>query len=316
MAPRPLICLTLNPSVDLYTTTEAVRAADKLRCETPQREPGGGGLNAARVLARLGMPVRSAYPSGGLAGQWLDAHLQGLGLAPSRVAIAGETRENLTVRARDTSAEYRFVMPGPVLSVAEQQACLDTVLHGLQAGDWVIASGSLPPDTPVDTWARLAQAVGAQGARLVLDTSGAGLRAALGAGGLELVKPNLRELREATGLALPQEADWVAAVRRWVSDGVARRVALSLGERGAMLASAAGVWRANALDVPLASSVGAGDSFCATLVWALRGGLPDDEALAWAVAGGTAALLRPGTGLAQRADIEALRVQARVTRLA
>lgn len=314
MQERPVSCLTLNPSVDFYTTADAVRPADKLRCDPPLREPGGGGLNVARVLARLGVPVRAVYPAGGPMGQWLDEHLAGLALRPHRVPIGGDTRENLTVRARDSGAEYRFVMPGPTLSASEWAACLGAATEPLQPGDWLVASGSLPPGAPPDTWSRLARAAAGRGALLALDISGVALRSALGdpSVGLALVKPNLRELREATGEALADEPAWTAAARRWVDAGRARRVALSLGDRGALLAGPQGVWRADALNVPLASSVGAGDSFCAALVWALRQGLDDPVALGWAMAAGTAALLHPGTGLAHAEDIRRLQPLVRV----
>lgn len=314
MPNRPITCLTLNPSVDLYTATDAVRPADKLRCDPPLREPGGGGINVARVLSRLDSAVRTVYPSGGPSGQWLDGHLAHLALDPQRLAIEGETRENLTVRARESAAEYRFVMPGPSLSAAELQACLDTATANLRHGDWIVASGSLPPGAPTGTWAQLAQAAQARGAHCALDTSGAGLRAAIGDPSvhLSLVKPNLRELREATGEALPDATAWTAAARRWVAQGRATRVALSLGDRGALLVGPQGAWEAASLDVPLASSVGAGDSFLAGLLWALSQGLEDAVALSWAMAAGTAALLHPGTGLARANDIRRLQPQVLV----
>lgn len=314
MAKRPITCLTLNPSVDLYTTTETVRPADKLRCDPPLREPGGGGLNVARVLARLDTAVRTVYPAGGPMGQWLDGHLTHLSLNPQRQAIAGDTRENLTVRARDSAAEYRFVMPGPSLSAAELQACLDAATAHLRPGDWIVASGSLPPGAPTETWAQLAHAAQARGALCALDTSGAGLRAAIGDSSvrLSLVKPNLRELREATGEALPDAAAWNAAACRWVAQGRTTRVALSLGDRGALLVGPQGAWEAAPLDVRLASSVGAGDSFLAGLLWAIDQGLEDAVALSWGMAAGTAALLHPGTGLAHADDIRRLRPAVKV----
>jgi 6-phosphofructokinase 2 len=247
-------------------------------------------------------------------GQWLDGHLTDLALNPQRQAIEGETRENLTVRARDSAAEYRFVMPGPSLSAAELQACLDAATAHLRPGDWIVASGSLPPGAPTDTWAQLARAAQSRGALCALDTSGAGLRAAIDDPSvhLSLVKPNLRELREATGEALPDAAAWNAAACRWVAQGRATRVALSLGDRGALLVGPQGAWEAAPLDVPLASSVGAGDSFLAGLLWAIDQGLEDAAALSWGMAAGTAALLHPGTGLAHADDIRRLLPVVRV----
>ena len=54
------LTLTLNPALDVATRTEQVQATHKLRCAGVQRYPGGGGINVARVLHRLGADVASA----------------------------------------------------------------------------------------------------------------------------------------------------------------------------------------------------------------------------------------------------------------
>ena len=52
---QPLIVtLTLNPAVDLSGETERVVPEHKLRCKNERHDPGGGGINVARVLRRLG----------------------------------------------------------------------------------------------------------------------------------------------------------------------------------------------------------------------------------------------------------------------
>ena len=118
---------------------------------------------------------------------------------------------------------------------------------------------------------------------------------------------NLRELRELTGEALEAEGDWAAAARRLVDSGKTEVVALSLGHRGALLLAAHGLGlRAPALEVKIASTVGAGDSFLAAMVWRLASGGTLEEAFRYGIAGGTAALLSPGTSLAGKADIEQL----------
>ena len=309
-----VLCLTLNPSVDLFTHTPRVVPTDKLRCGPPQRGPGGGGLNVARVLQRLGLPVRAVFPAGGPAGRWLVDHLAGTGIQPACVPIAGETRENFTVMAQDSGEEYRFVLPGPTLSEQELQACLAAATDALPAGGWVVASGSLPPGAPSDTYARLASLARDRGARLVLDTAGAPLAQALAAG-VAIVKPNRRELSELLGETLDTEQRCLEAAQRLVHNGQADTVALSMGADGAMLVTSDGAWAASALPITVASSVGAGDSFTAGLVAGLVQGLAPEAAFARAVAAGSAALLRPGTGLALAADIALLEPQVRVRRL-
>lgn len=163
-----VLCLTMNPAVDVSTHTPRVVPADKLRCGPAQREPGGGGLNVARVVQRLGGHSTALYPAGGPSGAWLDAHLRDAGLPLQRIAIAGDTRESFTVQAQDSGLEYRFVLPGPLLAAAEWQACLDAVDATPQAPAFVVASGSLPPGVPDDFYARVSARARRRGVRTIL----------------------------------------------------------------------------------------------------------------------------------------------------
>lgn len=310
-APNPsgtVLCLTMNPSVDVSTHAPRVVPADKLRCGPAQREPGGGGLNVARVIHRLGGHCTAVYPAGGPSGDWLDAHLRGAGLRLHRVAIEGDTRESFTVQAQDTGQEYRFVLPGPTLSEREWTACLDGLDAACEGPAFLVASGSLPPGAPADFYGRVAERARRRGVRLILDSSGAALAQGLRAG-VFLVKPNLRELGELLGETLDDPSRWRGAAQQLIDHGQAQVVALSLGERGALLVTRDAAWRAPALPITLASSVGAGDSFVGAMAWALQAGHSLPKAFAWGVAAGSAALITPGTGLCRVEDIQRLRPQ-------
>lgn len=321
-----ILTLTLNPALDVSTAIDRVEPTHKMRCGAPTQHPGGGGVNVARVLHRLGADVTAIYPAGGATGATLTSLLQAEGVPAQVVPIAGETRESFSVHEASTGQDWRFVLPGPALSDAELKACqrallaaLDeaTATQGGRSGGsaWVIASGGLPPGVSETCYADLAREVRARGARFVIDTNGAALTQALAAG-VDVFKPSLRELRQLTGQALPDEASQVAAARSLIDAGQAGTVALSLGELGAILVTAEGVWRAAALDVPVASTIGAGDSFVAGLVFGLSQGQPADQAFAQALATSAAALLSRGTALAEEADIARLLPQVRVTAIA
>lgn len=306
--------LTMNPALDLSTAVDRIVDAHKMRCEAPQVHAGGGGINVARVLVRLGETVRALFPIGGPTGDRLMRLLAADGVTLEGVPIAGDTRESFTVRELTTGRELRFVLPGPTLSEAEWQACLAR-LGAQPAGQWWVASGSLPPGVPTDFFARVARLARACGCRLVLDTSGEPLRAALDEG-VYLVKPSLREMTELTGAPLDTLAQQRDAARALVTRGSAEVVALSLGAQGALLATADVGLLANAPQVPVVSTVGAGDSFLAGLVAALSRQPEAAQAFRTAVAAGAAALLAPGTALCQPQDIERLRVQVTVRSLA
>lgn len=305
-----ILTLTMNPAVDVFTTTDRVLPAHKLRCTGAQMHPGGGGINVARVLHRLGADVLALCATGGVTGQVLCGMLAQEQVPHQALAIAGATRESFTAHEAATGQDFRFVLPGPQLAPAEWQACLDWIAALPTPPRWLVASGSLPPGVPDDFYARLARLANARGMRVVLDSSGPALAAAL-AEGVFLVKPSLRELRELTGQPLATETQWLGAARGLIAAGQARLVALSLGDQGALLVSATEALRAPALAVTVASTIGAGDSFVAGLVWALdQPGTDPAQALAQALrygmAAGAAALLGAGTALGQRADVQRL----------
>jgi 6-phosphofructokinase 2 len=310
--PLRVLCLTMNPAVDLATETERVVPTHKLRCGDTLHDAGGGGINVARVLTRLGGQCTALCPTGGSSGQWLERRMRDEGLSGVFLPIADETRVSFTVHEHSTGAEYRFVMPGPHLTDSEWQACLDHLAQMPDFPDLLVASGSLPPGVPTDFYARLARLCRAKGARMVLDTSGPALTAAL-AEGVYLFKPNLKELTELAGRPLDTPAQWQAAARQLVLDGQAEVVALTLGHLGALLVTRDAMWSAPPLDIPVASAVGAGDSFVGGLVWGLQQGLPLEQAFTWGIAAGSAALLSAGTGLSSLDDIRRLQPMVQIT---
>lgn len=301
-----ILTVTMNPCVDVSTSTAKVEPEHKLRCEAPRREPGGGGINVARVAHRLGASCAALFPVGGASGDRLLSLLADEQVPAMVVPIAGDTRESLHVRDRSASEDYRFVMPGPELAAHEWQACLQRLRDLAVAPPYLVLSGSLPPGVPVDFYARVVDLMHERGSRLVLDASGPALAAALQAG-VYLVKPSLRELRELSGQTLENEAQWRAAAKQLVDSGRAEVVALSLGKQGALMVSRQEALFAPALPVLVSTTVGAGDSFVGGMVQALAAGAVLREAFGRGVAAASAALLGSGTGLCQATDVERLR---------
>jgi 6-phosphofructokinase 2 len=298
-----IVTLTLNPAVDLSFCVDRLVHTRKLRCNEVRRDPGGGGINVARVVRRLGADCTALYLAGGRAGRTLADLLKTERVSIDCVPIAQETRENVAVRETSTGHEYRFVAPGPEVSPMEAQACFDRLISLDPVPRWLVVSGSLPPGIPADFYARIARAARARGTRVILDTSGDALEAALDEG-VYAVKPSIDELRELTGEPLETQGEWSEQARRLVCRGNAQIVLLTLGERGALMATEGGVEQVDGVGVPVVSAVGAGDSFLAAFVWAIDRGLPAKEALRYGVAAGTSAVLRAGTVLAQPDEIE------------
>lgn len=307
-----ILTVTMNPALDVSTSIDRVIPTHKLRCAASSTHPGGGGINVARVMHRLGSDCQALYLAGGATGHRLQQLLDREQIPRQVIDIAAETRESFSVHETSSGLDYRFVLPGPTVQRHEWEACLAYIAALDAPPRYVVASGSLPPGVPHDFYARLARRVRERGSRLVLDTSGPALAAAL-AEGVYLVKPSLRELRGLSGLPLATESDWRQAAARIVEAGQAQIVALSLGSDGALLVSADTTLRAASVRVDVVSTIGAGDSLVGGLVWALEQGRSLEQALRYGMAAGAGALLSAGTALCEVADVERLHEQVVVT---
>jgi 6-phosphofructokinase 2 len=299
-----ILTLTLNPALDVLTTIDRVSHTHKMRCGPTLKHPGGGGVNVARVLHRLGTHCTAVYLAGGVTGERHHKLMREEGVRCHIVPIAEETRESFTAHETSSSNDFRFVLPGPQVTQLEWQACLDYVEQHMPK-KFLVLSGGLAPNLPDDFFARLIQLANAQGVRVVLDSNGPALAHALREG-VYLFKPSLRELREFTGLALHDTDSQVAAARHLMTQGHAHVVAVSLGQDGALLVSHDECWQARSIEVDVKTTIGAGDSFVAGMVWSLARGDKLLTAFQYGMASGAAALLSPGTSLSQAADVHHL----------
>lgn len=304
--------LTLNPVVDKSTEVSRVIPDRKLRCRAPRFEPGGGGINVARAIVRLGGKAEALYPAGGHSGALLDELLEAEGTPHRAVAIEEPTRINLMVSEEETGQQFRFGMPGARLTPDDWQGLLDLAFDSGATPDFLVVSGSLPPGVSTDFHRELAQRAAQHDCRLVVDSSHEGLRQAMEVG-VYLVKPNLRELRQLVGdESIGEEAEVRAAAREVVHSGKSQCVVVSLGGAGAVVVEGDICYQMRAPHVATRSRVGAGDSMLAGIVLALARGQPVSEAVVYGVAAGTAAVMTPGSELCRREDVERLRTQVTV----
>ena len=301
-AHAPIITFTPNPAVDVTSGVPRMADGVKLRCEPALREPGGGGINAARVVAELGAGAVAVHTSGGATGRALCAMVADAGVESAVVTIGGETRESFTVHERDSGLIYRFVLPGPTLSEPEWRACLKAVRARLEPGAVVLASGSLPPGAPDDLIGLLADAVRERGARLLVDMSGAAMRAAL-THGVHMVRFNRPEFEEYVGRPMPDPASRSAEAVALVESGAAEVVVATLGEDGALVVGRDVRVHLHAPRVDAVSPVGAGDSMMGAICVGLAHGWDLETSCSLGVAAAAAAHMTAGTGLCRRADV-------------
>lgn len=295
-----ILSIALNPAIDISSDAEVVRHTHKTRTHHQQQHAGGGGINVARVIRKLGGECELLYLSGGDTGTLLEAMLSNLGIPQQIVKIHDPVRVAYNIRDLSSNLEYRFVPEGPLVSDTELAAVFELIEK--TDADYVVASGSLPRGVPDDTYARIAAILAARGKKMILDTSGEALRATLAKTKVFLVKPSLGELQATLGCDLTHESAGAAA-QSLIHDGKADYVAVTLGADGAMLASADKVYHYPAIEVDVQSAVGAGDSFVAGMVWSLAKGDSVDEAFRFGQAAGAAAVMTPGTELCHKQDV-------------
>jgi 6-phosphofructokinase 2 len=302
---RPIVVtLTMNPALDITTRAPQVRPTDKIRCHGARYDAGGGGINVARFAHVLGSSVSAVFPAGGPTGDVVTDLLAQAGVPYHRIPIADSTRESFTVNDDSNGQQYRFVLPGPNLTVAEQARCLDELRKAARSAEFLVASGSLPPGVPADFYQRIADICRELGVLLVLDTSGGGLQHITS--GVFVLKPSVRELRECFARELESEAEQLAAAHELIDSGVSQAVVVSLGSRGALLATPHASQRFTAVPVHLVSGVGAGDAMVAAIVVGMTRGWPLSKSVRYGIATGAAKLMTPGTAACTRDDVERL----------
>jgi 6-phosphofructokinase 2 len=298
-----IVTLTLNPALDKSSSVERLVPEQKLRCSPVQIDAGGGGINVSKGIRKLGGQSAAVFPAGGATGLRLQAILQEAGIEIRALEVPGETRENFSVTENSTNLQYRFTMEGAEFSEKEADALLGIVAQ--LRPDYLVASGSLPPGLPETYYENVAAFAKKIGARFMLDTSGAALRAAADEG-LYLLKPNLAELSALAGVEKLEMNQVDDAALGIIHQGKCEVVVVSLGSQGALLVTRDGFEHIPAPTVQKRSTVGAGDSMVAGMVWALSEGKSFREMAQTGVACGTAATMNLGTELFHKADVEKL----------
>lgn len=297
-----IVTITFNPALDKSVTIPELVSERKLKCSEPVYEPGGGGINVARAIKKLGGDATAVYMGGGFAGARVKELLNHEGVSSHLVSINADTRENLIVADRATWKQYLFDMPGPVATAEEWQRCLADISNISEAG-YIVVSGSMPVGAPDDVFQKLGQIAKQKNARLIVDTSGDALLQAVRAGAY-LIKPNLKELGR---LANEEGLDPTGAVkiaRQLISVNELQVVVVSLGALGALMVTADDFNLVSPPKVEPKSTVGAGDSLVAGIVYYLSQGKDLQGAVEFGVACGSAATMNPGTELCKKIDAE------------
>lgn len=312
-----ILTITLNPALDMSTAVDAVRADEKLRCDAPVLDPGGGGINVARAICGTGGAATALVALAGFRGQQMAALLKDEGVPTIAFSLPGETRLSLAVSDRKAGTQYRFVMPGPVWTDNDLAALTEQLQQVIAPGMHVVLSGSQPPGVPVGFSKTLAEITRSKEAILTLDTSGAALTVQTTEDGAapDILRLDGAESEALAGRSFSSLQDVAGFARAVVDKGFAGSVILALGAEGSILAAENTVLHAVTPPVPVVSKVGAGDSFVGVFTMARATGADWPDALRHGTAAASAAVMSPATELCRDSDLRALLPKVKITRL-
>ncbi|MCJ0902701.1 1-phosphofructokinase [Rhodococcus sp. ARC_M6] len=301
-----IVTLTANPSIDrTVQLDQPLVRGSVLRAQSTRSDPGGKGVNVARVLSAAQLEVLAILP--GNPGDPLLSALATGAIPHLGVATTGLARTNITVAEPDGTTT-KINEPGATLSASTLEALAHELISRADIADWIVLSGSVPPGVHPGWYAELVAALRDHPCRVAVDTSDAPLSALaenFPHSAPDLLKPNGEELAQLTGVdshLLENAAQAgnpgpaIAAANRLVERGVGAVLA-TLGAAGAVLVTADGAWIATAPPIVAVSTVGAGDSSLAGYILAATAGADEAQCLRHAVAYGSAAASLPGTTL-------------------
>lgn len=296
--------VTLNPALDKTVqvpnmTVDAVNRITEMRTD-----PGGKGINVSKVIAKLGGESTVLALLGGSTGRKIADALEKMGLKCHMTFIPGETRTNLKVVDPVLHTNTDINEPGIEVNEDILNGMLSELVAMIKPGDIVAISGSLPKGSQKDTYFHWVSECKKAGAKVFLDVDGALL-----ADGLKavpyLVKPNNDELSRLVGKPLETVEELTSAARELLDLGI-EKVVVSMGSKGALYITKETVIRAEGLNVPVGSTVGAGDSVVAALAVAEERGLSMEETIRLSTATGAANVMCSGSQAAEYKVIESL----------
>jgi 6-phosphofructokinase 2 len=303
MKKHEIVTLTVNSALDKSAHFKGLVAEQKMRCEEPRFDAGGGGINVSKAISRLGGESLAVFTAGGPTGEIIKDLLTTEGIDIDPIAVKNWTRESFVAVDDNTNSQYRFGFPGAAISVVEK----DAILLKMQSisPELLVVSGSISEGLSVDFYKQIAEIAKKTNIKVVVDTAGEALEKVLETG-VYLIKPNVGELAKLVGVESLEMEEVNQAAKQIIAKGGAEIVVVSLGPQGAVLVTKDAYEYVSAPNVVKKSTVGAGDSMVGGMVWALSQNKSLKEVIRWGVACGSAATMNEGTQLFKKEDAQRL----------
>ena len=192
-----IVTLTVNPALDKTAHFKGLVPEQKIRCEKPRYDAGGGGINVSKAIARLEGESFCVFASGGPIGLMLEELVQKESIAFKAVKTENWTRESFVAVDDNTNSQYRFGFAGSAISeneITEIKQSIDKLKP-----KFLVLSGSLNEGLPTDFYQNIANLAKQSGSKVIVDTSGEALQKVLETG-VYLIKPNVGELSKLIGV--------------------------------------------------------------------------------------------------------------------
>lgn len=305
--------ITLNAAYDLVGRLQRIELGEVNQVETLGIFPAGKGINVAKVLHDLGVDVAV----GGFLGEDnvgdFEHLFQSLGLEDKFQRVSGKTRINVKITETEADVtDLNFV--GYQISSEDWSQFVENSLDYCKNFEFVAVCGSLPRGVSPQQFADWLSQLSQNGVKVVLDSSNAALTAGLQAKPW-LVKPNHRELEAWVGHSLPTLADIIAAAKQLKTQGIAN-VIISMGANGSLWINDEAIIQAQPPKCEnVVSTVGAGDSMVAGLIYGLSKGLSQQDTLAFASAVSAFAVSQSNVGVSDVSLLDPILTQVKLTQL-
>lgn len=308
-----IVTVTLTPAVDKTLIVPGFAVGKTNRGEIERLDPGGKGINVAKALKQLGCPVMALGFVAGMNGRFIRRALEALQIPADFVDVEGETRVNLKITDLEFGTETEINETGFPVGPEHLERFKEKLGAYASRAKVVVFSGSLPPGAPQDTYANLLAVARSQGAKTILDTSGAALAKGM-EGRPDFVKPNRAEAEELFRRSLDNRTELARAVRELLDMGPST-AAISMGAEGLVAGRRDRIILAVPPAVKARSSVGTGDALVAAFAYAMVEDLEFDAAVRLATAMGAATAAAGGSSVAGMDAVRAMLPQIVLTRL-
>ena len=299
-----IITVTLNPAIDKTVTIPNFNAGEVNRIETLRSDVGGKGINVSKCLKELGCESMAAAFWGGDAGRSGEAQLQQSGVESLPVFIEGTTRTNMKIIDPEQSKNTDINEPGPQIRPEELEQLMQKLDEKLNQGDILVLAGSIPTGIGSNIYQELTIRYKEKGVKIFVDADGISFAKALEAVPY-LIKPNIDELSRFAGEKITDIRGILKTVKPLLQSGI-QKIVVSMGGQGAVFIQKGRIFIASGIQVPVLSTVGAGDSMVAALAYGEEKGLAETQTYKLAMAMGAASVMCSGTQAPKASSVESL----------